>query len=359
MNGSRSVALWASWFVLVLAAAAQPVLSGDTVMRRGGPRQGLPDHVAAFAALEPVGGETGWGRIVVRDDLLPNGVHRSVQVWLHELQPQMPYQVEAQGVVLGTVRTDRQGHAWLKLQSSGQGHDVVPEALPPAGDIVSAQVRDELLAPALEGTFSVVRHHEADLVVYEDKTELEDVTGGDAVGMACVRVKQSGAQQLVTRASRLVPGEVFRVVVDGVLAGVVTADEEGQAWMELESPDDDNPLPLELQPVTEIELVQWFHDDSLLLMGSFTGEDDDEEEEECEEVRGVILEVGEKGFVLQAPAKVEGRTVKVAVTEETRFKGFEELADLDEGDVVVVEGCWDGEVLVAKWVALAEDDDTE
>ena len=89
-----------------------------------------------------------------------------------------------------------------------------------------------------------------------------------------------------------------------------------------------------------------------MLSGEFSGVSDsggdDEEPEECDEFRGVVLQVGDRRLVME---RGEQRIV-VAVTEETEFEGFKELSELAEGDVVVVEGCWDGDVLVAWWIVL-------
>jgi hypothetical protein len=63
--------------------------------------------------------------------------------------------------------------------------------------------------------------------------------------------------------------------------------------------------------------------------------------------------VGERtdiGFVLE----VGDDRVHVAVTGETEFKNFESLDQLDVGYVVALEGCFDGDVLVAAWIHLIE-----
>jgi molybdopterin-guanine dinucleotide biosynthesis protein len=333
-------------FGLALVGAAQTGSADGQGTRRGGRRQATPNHVAAFAALEPVGSESGWGRILVRDDYRSSGSQRAVKVWVFGLEPGGQYDVEAEGVAIGTVTTDGDGDGELQLHTETEGKGVL-SALPPAGDIVSAAVVDRSLAVVLEGTFSTVSQQLDDAVEYEEKITLEDVTGGFATGMACVRVKESDAQQFVTRGSRLAPGESYRILVDGYLAGAVTADVEGQAALELEHPDEENPLPAELQPVTEIRSVEWYHGEELLLAGTFLGEP------ECETVRGVVVEITDDGFVME----VGDRHLSVVVTEETVFREFEHLYDLDEGDAVKVEVCFRGDLLVAEWILLVEDDD--
>jgi hypothetical protein len=77
------------------------------------------------------------------------------------------------------------------------------------------------------------------------------------------------------------------------------------------------------------------------------------EDDDCVELHGIVAERTDLGFVLQ----VGDDFVDVAVTDETVFKDFESLEQLDGGETVALEGCFDGEVLVAAWVRLLEDDD--
>jgi hypothetical protein len=77
------------------------------------------------------------------------------------------------------------------------------------------------------------------------------------------------------------------------------------------------------------------------------------EDDDCVELRGVVAERTELGFVLE----VGDDRVYVAVTDETEFMYFESLDQLDGGEVVLLEGCFDGDVLVAAWIKLLEDDD--
>jgi hypothetical protein len=332
---------------LVLGAANSVFADNGSSMRRGGRRQAPANHVSAFAALEPVGMVSGWGRIVLRDDNLPAGQERSVKAWVFGIEPHSSFAVEAEGVVVGVVTTDHRGDGFLELSSSS-GKDVeVPSGLPPAGDVVTALVVDSSLAVVLEGTFSTVRQLEEDEISFENKVELVDVTGGSATGMACVRVMASGAQEFVSRASRLEPGVSHSVVVDGFPAGVVTADPEGQAALELAFPAEDNPLPDELMPVNQLEVVEWFRGETQLLVGSF------EDEPECVRLEGTVVEVTDDGFVLETG---DG-PVKVVVTNTTHFKEFESLDQIDEGDRVVFEACYQADVLIAEWVWLVKDDD--
>jgi hypothetical protein len=73
-------------------------------------------------------------------------------------------------------------------------------------------------------------------------------------------------------ATGLEPGRSYSIQVDGFVAGVVTAGAGGQASLELEHPDDENPLPPEMQPVEDLRLVEWKDAQGVtVLAGSFTG----------------------------------------------------------------------------------------
>jgi len=304
------------------------------------------EHVAAIAALEPVGDGTGWGRIVVRDERRTTGVEQSVKLWLFGMEPFADFVVRVEGVELATVTTDGDGYAVLSLHSQAKAQLELTEALPSARDLESVTVFDTSLAAVLEGTFTVIRQSGADLLHHE-RIALEDVTGGDATGVAAVAESDSDEQGFFTRASGLVPGSSYQVVVDGFRLAILTADLEGQAALEMTAPAEDNPLPAEVLPVSSFRIVEWYLGEDLLLWGAFSGEPD------CEKLRGAVLEVTDEGFVI----KVGSHRILVIVTDETRFENLEDGVDIDEGDVVVVEGCWDGEALVAEWVLLVEDDD--
>ena len=348
MSRIQRLGTWATVIVLALLYAGDALAGEKPGIRRGGHRRTVADHVVAYAALDALPGETGWGRFVVRDDLLPSGDERSVVVSLFGLEPRAEYMVEADGVEVGTIFTDRRGDASLKLKTRGRGSDDVPSELPSADAILEASVSHVLGHMVLDGAFTVIREHVTDPTVHSEKIRLEAEEGFDAEGMAGVCRKESGAQGFVTLVAGLEPGLSYSIVVDTIVVGIVTADEEGQAGLELRVPDDENPLPDAMQPVDNIRNVQWFQGDLLILSGVFTGESDTDDR--CHEFEGQFVQLTDDGFVLRK----HDVDVEIVVTDETEFEGFDDLAELEEGDRLEVEACWDGEDLVATSVELEE-----
>ncbi len=105
--------------------------------------------------------------------------------------------------------------------------------------------------------------------------------GVGASGGAKVERESDGAQEFDTWAAGLRSGETYTISVDGFTAGMVTADEVGRARLKLESPDDENPLPTELQPVEELRVVEWFDENGeLVLSGVFTGVSNDDDDDD-------------------------------------------------------------------------------
>jgi hypothetical protein len=147
-------------------------------------------------------------------------------------------------------------------------------------------------------------------------------------------------------ATGLVPGLLYAIVVDTLEVGIVTADEEGQAGLELHAPAEEDALPDALQPVDNIRTVEWFEGELLILSGVFSGESDSL----CHELKGWFAGLTEDGFVLKKGA-VE---VEIVVTDDTEFEGFDDLGDLEEGDRLEVEVCADGERIVARSVELED-----
>jgi hypothetical protein len=96
-----------------------------------------------------------------------------------------------------------------------------------------------------------------------------------------------------------------------------------------------------------VSLTGCFEGDVLVAAMVWLLEDDD-----CVELHGVVAERTDTGFVLQ----VGDDFVTVAVTDETALKGFDSLDDLAVGDEVGLEGCFDGDVLIAAWVKLYADE---
>lgn len=339
----RSFFLVTAFFALVVIAAGIASEAGGP-QRSGGARvQPQAIHSSAFAALQPVGEAEGWGRIVVRDAELPIGLHRMVEVRLFGMEPGAEFLVSIDGVELGTLRTRPSGTGVLKLQSMGRGHDAVPEELPPAGDLMRAFVTGPE-GPVLEGSFSVLGRPGGP-TTYEEQTKLEDVTGGEAAGWAKVEMKGEEHQEFKTLATGLVPGGAYKVFVDSLDLATLIADAQGQARLHREWPDDDNPLPDALLPVSEIVAVEWHDPEGLLLRGSFSGLG------ECGTFLGVVAAISEGGFTLET----DSLTLEVATTGDTKWDDFGDH-ELAVGDRVKVEGCWDGDVFLANEIELKNPD---
>ena len=335
-------------FVTVLFALV--VIANGIVSEAGGPQraggarvQPQAIHTSAFAALQPVGEAEGWGRIVVRDAELPTGLHRMVEVWLFGMEPGAEFGVSIDGVELGTLRTRPSGSGVLKLQSMGQGHGPVPEGLPPAGGLMDALVTGPG-GSVLEGSFSVFGSPGGP-TTYEEQITLEDVTGGGAEGWAKVEMKGEEHQEFKTHATGLVPGETYTVIVDGLELATLVADVQGQARLHREWPDDDNPLPDGLLPVSEIVAVEWHGPEGLLLRGSFAGLG------ACDTFLGTVTAIADGGFALET----DSITIEVATTGDTKWDDFGDH-ELAVGDRVKVEGCWDGDVLLANEIELKNPD---
>lgn len=335
-------------FFFTFLSAAETFAGVRGAYRRVDQRRSVADHVVAYAALDALNDGTGWGRFVVRDDLLPSGDERTVRVSLFGLEANAEYVVEADGVEVGTIVTDRKGDGAIKLKTRGRSSEDVPSDLPLASEITGASIYDTWQTVVLEGVFTVVREHINDPTVHREKIDLVDETGGDAKGMAAVRRKESGAQGFATMASRLEPGLTYSIVVDTIEVGIVTADEEGQAGLELHVPDEENPLPEALQPVDNIRNVQWFQGELLLLSGIFTGESDTDDR--CHEFHGTFVGLTDSGFVLRKGDD----EIEIMVTDDTEFEGFGDLAELVEGDWLEVKACLVGDDLVAESVELKE-----
>jgi hypothetical protein len=331
--------------LFALVVMADGIASGAGGPQRAGAGRVQPQaiHSSAFAALQPVGEAEGWGRIVVRDAELPIGLHRMVEVWLFGMEPGAEFGVSIDGVELGTLRTRPSGTGVLKLQSMGRGHDAVPEELPPAGDLMGALVTGPG-GPVLEGSFSVFGSPGGP-TTYEEQITLEDVTGGEAEGWAKVEMKGEEHQEFKTHAAGLVPGGTYTVIVDGLELATLIADAQGQARLHREWPDDDNPLPDALLPVSEIVAVEWHGPEGLLLQGSFAGLG------ECDTFLGTVAAISDGGFTLET----DSLTIEVATNGDTKWDDFGDH-ELAVGDRVKVEGCWDNDVLLANEIELKNHD---
>ncbi len=307
----------------------------------------------AIAALSPVGAAEGWGRIQAAD--ISDGqqiVRRSVTVQLFGLEPSSEYTVNIDEVVLGQVYTDSRGWARLMLGLPGDRFPPVPAELPPAAELQSAVVTDASGAFVLEGSFVLVGDGWMGRPEYVERILLDDVAGTGARGIAKVESEGDGDQSFDSRATGLIPGDQYTIIVDGYAAGLVTADAVGQARLHLEAGDAENPLPPELQPVQDIRQVEWRDAaGDAVLSGSFTGTPDNGGDHRF--YAGPITEMVANGFTLIT----EMGPFKVIIDENTVFENFASLDDLAIGDIVKVEGSLDGDTITASKVELMDHND--
>ena len=328
-------------------------LPADSGMRQGGRNQHIPQamHGTAFASLEPIGDVSGeassWGRIVVRDADLPSGLKRFIQVWLFGLEPRTGYLIKIDNVEIGTINTRASGNGVLKLQNDGRGHQMVPPELPPVGELFSAIVLREGGLSVLQGEFTTMGNPRRE-TTYEEGITLEESNESGATGMAKVEMRGEEYQEFTTRASGLVPGLTYSVFVKGptfaLIVATVTAGVEGQAHVHLEYPDDENPIPTDLLPVSHIELVEWLDPDGFaVLSGTFTGLG------VCDKLVGIVTAGDENEFTLET----EEGPVTVITDDDTVWEDFGDH-DFSIDDRLKVQGCWDGDVFIAKEIELKD-----
>ena len=348
--------------IVVLATAAITLfvaLSADAGLRQGGRNQHLPQalHGTAYASLEPIGevsGEvTGWGRIVVRDAYLPSGLKRFIQVWLFGMEPRTGYLIKIESVEIGTVQTRASGNGVLKLQNDGRGHQEVPPGLPAVGEFFSATVLMDGILPVLRGEFTTMDSPRRE-TTYEEEIALDEANESGATGMAKVEMRGEEYQEFTTRASGLIPGLTYSIFVEtptsASVVAAVTAGAEGQAHVHLEYPDDENPIPDDLLPVSDIEMVEWRDPDGFaVLTGFFTGLG------VCDKLVGIVTAGDENEFTLDTQVG----PVTVITDGNTVWEDFGDH-DFSIDDKLKVEGCWDDDVFIARKIELKEccDEDT-
>jgi len=261
-----------------LLTALLPNAEAGPNMRRVARAQRIESSQEAAAALTAVGAAAGWGRIKVEDKLRDSVAKREVEVDLFDMDPMVTFLIEADGVFLGFITTDASGWGSLKLETDDNSHLPVPSELRPAGELVSASVRDESDAFVLEGSFVGFADGEDDTTIHEEKISLSDVLGTGAAGVAKVEREADGTQEFDTRATGLIPAASYSILIDGFAAGMRTADSVGQARLKLESPDDEDPLPSALQPVEDLRVVEWYDGEGfLVLAGAFNGISNDDD----------------------------------------------------------------------------------
>lgn len=333
----------------VALAFGLAVTAGATYRTDAAARQSDTDE--AIASLAPVGAASGWGRVKLENEQRAGAIHREAEIMLFGLEPQALFNVQVDGVQLIAVRSDAFGDATAKLGSSDDSRPPVPSDVPEAASAQSATVTDDTGAFVLEGTFRGSSSGDDDgpgsSSIHEERISLADVAGLGAAGIAKVERNVDGSQEFETRATGLEPGSSYRITVDGLLAGATTADAVGQASLELEHPDDSNPLPDTLQPVEALRLVEWTRADGLLVLsGSFTGASNDDDgglDDGDGSFEGFVTALGDAGFTLL----VGGAELEVVITPTTVFEDVAGLGSLVIGDAVEVHGALAGTVLTA------------
>ncbi len=237
-------------------------------------RQSGNERVTAAASLEPVGAVDGWGRIMVSDTLLEESTARQLTIHLFGLAVDAQYEVSIDGVFISSLTTDAEGDAWLQFGTLHDGVPEVPADLPPAIDLMFASVVDTSMAVTLEGDFYIMSHggHGSNSYVHNERVSLY---GDDASAQGIARVLRDAddVQTFETRVCGLITGTTYQVMVDGILAGIVTADAVGQAELELSTDGEGDALPTNLQPIEDLRVVEWIDESgTLFLGGTFTGE---------------------------------------------------------------------------------------
>lgn len=254
----------------VLAAAVPAAAQGQT--RQAGTRPGHGVGTTVAASLAGIGDADGWGRIAVTDMSDGDLLQRSVNACLHGLVPETTYTVSIDGVELGAVTTDPDGEGCLVLRSDHQWLPPVPADLPPADMLLAALVVDPSLAPTLAGEFLPLAHGTPGMggLVYQERVRLASPSDRWPCGTARVARDIEDEQVFDTRASGLTPELAYSVRIDGVEAGIVTPDATGQAQLVLTT--EDGSLPLSLQPIEDLRVVEWVRNGDVVLSGAFSGD---------------------------------------------------------------------------------------
>ncbi len=282
MVGMIGIALLLAAGVSAADQGAQAMQGVQQHNRYGDEHQAMADHVSARAALEPIGMVEGWGHAMVRDQITTAGdVRRLVGLRVVGLDPETEYTATVTGTEglddaefnLGSLITDENGDGLLRLGWPETVFPPVPGDIPPAEVLVLARVYDLSQALALEGEFSVdwVGGSGPCELVYVERIVLTPTDDPRLKGVAKVTRTEDDVEIFESRACRLEPESAYQVLVDGIVAAVVTTDGVGHGELVLSS--GDGSLPAELQPIEDLRIVEWATSDGqVILSGTFTGE---------------------------------------------------------------------------------------
>jgi hypothetical protein len=278
MNSRRFLILSVAFIGLSMIAgmvlAQGPLSQPMNQQRQGADNQFGADRAHAVAALEPVGGTDGWGRMMVRDHYLPDdSVRRQLVLRVVGLEADTEYTTVIDGITVGSLVTDPAGDGSLRLGWPEDLFPPVPADLPPAEVLGQAAVLDASLGVVLEGEFVTdwVGGSGPQDLVYLERIQLDPTDNASLRGVAKVTRTDEDEQSFESRACSLEVGAVYELYVDGFLAGAVTGDSVGHGELELSTADAN--LPMELQPIEDLRLVEWIDaGGDVILTGSFTGE---------------------------------------------------------------------------------------
>lgn len=287
--GTVSLVLFATILFggMVLAdEGSQPIYQHSNQNRHGDDAQFMADHVSAVAALEPIGAVEGWGRAMVRDQLLPDGdTRRFVAFRVVGLDAESEYEARVVTILdateseifIGAIATDAAGDGVLRLGWPEEYFPPVPGDVPSADSLALARVYDASLGLVLEGefVFDWFGGTGPTDIVYLERIDLEPDIDPDAKGVAKVYRTADDTQTFETRACRLEPEVAYRVVVvvndTETLAGVVTTDAVGHGELVLSTAN--GSLPADFQPIEDLVNVDWIDSEgNVVLSGTFEGE---------------------------------------------------------------------------------------
>jgi hypothetical protein len=214
-------------------------------------------------------GETGWS---MWDD---GG--EDFWVWGFGLQPDTTVELEVDGVVIGTFASGPVGEVFLNFSTSaGAGSpDVLPlpEAIRPVSEIEVVR----LLVAGVEvlgGSFiEPCEPPQPPGPIAGEATILCPSGGADAWGEAAWTQWDDGSEGLFVQAMGLGPNASYELLVDGVSLGTHLSGPEGELFLDFASDPlwgGQLPLPDEVRPVSEIDVIEVVGVEGLVLSGSFS-----------------------------------------------------------------------------------------
>lgn len=179
-------------------------------------------------------------------------VHEDFKVGVAKLTPSSRLEVRVDGVVAGTILTNRWGAGALLLSTRRLPHvDPLPETLRPVTGLGLVHVLDSSGAELFVGHFRDARRWSPGEGERYAATALLENPLGAVVGVALV-ASHGERQELALTAWQLAPAQPLTVRADGRQVGVVVSDERGSLRARFAAPvgGEALPLPGELLPVS-------------------------------------------------------------------------------------------------------------